>query len=142
MFGYVKPMESELLVREYELYRSVYCGVCRSLRKETGFFSSLFLSYDAAFLAVCRMLLGENALSCKKKACIVHPFKKRSCLVGNPEISYAARVYAVLSYEKLRDTLKDGNFFKKCFALFCQKKSKATCTYSKNQISFRQSCRS
>ena len=111
-------MESELLVREYELYRSVYCGVCRSLRKETGFFSSLFLSYDAAFLAVCRMLLGENALSCKKKACIVHPFKKRSCLVGNPEISYAARVYAVLSYEKLRDTLKDGNFFKKCFALF------------------------
>ena len=118
MFGYVKPLESELLVREYELYRAIYCGVCRSLRKETGVFSSMLLSYDAVFLALCRMLLKDGALNCQKKACIAHPFRKRACLVKDRDISYAARVYAVLSYEKLRDTLRDGGFFKKCFALF------------------------
>ena len=118
MFGYVKPLESELLVREYELYRAIYCGVCRSLRKETGIFSSMLLSYDTVFLALCRMLLKDNALNCKKKACIAHPFRKRACLCNDPDLSYAARVYAILSYEKLRDTLHDGGFFKKCFALF------------------------
>ena len=118
MFGYVKPLESELLVREYELYRAVYCGVCRSLRKETGAFSSMLLSYDAVFLALCRMLLKGGALTCKKKACIAHPFRKRACLLKDGDVSYAARVYAVLSYEKMRDTLRDGSFFKKCFALF------------------------
>ncbi len=117
MFGYVKPMESELLVREYELYRAIYCGVCRSLRKETGIFSSVFLSYDTVFLALCRMLLKDNALTCKKKACIAHPFRKRACLCNDPDLSYAARVYAILSYEKLRDSLHDGGFFKKCLAL-------------------------
>ena len=30
MFGYVKPAYPELLVKEYELYRAVYCGICEA----------------------------------------------------------------------------------------------------------------
>ena len=30
MFGYVKPVAKELLVKEYEFYKATYCGICRS----------------------------------------------------------------------------------------------------------------
>ena len=113
MFGYVKPLHSELLVREYEFYRASYCGVCRAMRKQTGFLSSLSLSYDIVFLALCRMLLSDRKVICKHKRCIAHPFKKRACLSGNPSMAFAARASAMLSYEKLLDDRLDGGFFKR-----------------------------
>lgn len=113
MFGYVKPYESELLVREYEFYRAAYCGVCRAMRRETGFLSSLSLSYDVVFLALCRMLLTDKKVACKHKRCIAHPLKKRACLSGNEAITYAARASAMLSYEKLLDDKIDGSFFRR-----------------------------
>lgn len=30
MFGYIRPVESELLVKEYEFYRAVYCSLCKT----------------------------------------------------------------------------------------------------------------
>ena len=113
MFGYVKPLHSELLVREYDFYRASYCGVCRAMRKQTGFLSSLSLSYDIVFLALCRMLLSDRKVACKHKRCVAHPFKQRPCLSGNEALEYAARASALLSYEKLLDDKLDGSFFKK-----------------------------
>ncbi len=113
MFGYVKPLHAELLVREYDFYRASYCGVCRAMRKQTGFLSSLSLSYDIVFLALCRMLLSDRRVTCKHKRCVAHPLKKRPCLSGNEALEYAARASALLSYEKLLDDKLDGGFFKK-----------------------------
>ena len=36
LFGYVKPVPAELRVKEYELYRSVYCGLCVSMKKRVS----------------------------------------------------------------------------------------------------------
>lgn len=107
MFGYVKPRHADLLVREYEFYRAAYCGVCRAMRRETGFLSSLSLSYDAVFLALCRMLTTDRRVTCKKKRCIAHPLKKRPCLCENAALSYAARAFALLAEEKLEDDRRD-----------------------------------
>ena len=57
MFGYVRPYVPDLRVREHELYRAVYCGLCRSMGKHTGCASSFTLSYDFVFLAAVRMVL-------------------------------------------------------------------------------------
>ena len=76
MFGYVRPRHTELLVREYDFYRAVYCGVCRSMKKKTGRASSFALSYDVVFLALVRMLYTDRALSCRKCRCMAHPCKK------------------------------------------------------------------
>jgi len=113
MFGYVKPLHSELLVREYDFYRAAYCGVCRAMRKQTGFLSSLSLSYDIVFLALCRMLLSDRRVLCKHRRCVAHPLKKRPCLSDNEALTYAARVSALLSYEKLLDDKLDGSVFKR-----------------------------
>ena len=107
MFGYVKPRADDLLVKEYEFFRAVYCGVCRAMRKETGFFSSFALSYDIVFLAVCRMLLTDRSCTYKRCRCIAHPCRARGSLTDNEALPFAARVSAVLLYEKCLDDKKD-----------------------------------
>lgn len=108
MFGYVKPRPDDLLVKEYEFFRAAYCGVCRAMRKETGFFSSFALSYDIVFLAVCRMLLTDRHVRFRRCRCIAHPCRARSCASENEALSFAARVSAVLLYEKCLDDKADA----------------------------------
>ena len=55
MFGYVKPVVTELLVKEYEFYKATYCGICRSMKKNTGALSNVTLSYDSVFLPSVRL---------------------------------------------------------------------------------------
>ena len=108
MFGYVKPVKEELLVREYEFYRATYCGICRAMKHHTGMLSNVSLSYDSVFLALVRMLYVEDAkISAENRRCIAHPMKKRPMLAENAAIEYTARAFAILTYYKLRDDLSD-----------------------------------
>ena len=52
MFGYIRPQKGELLVREFEQYRGVYCGLCKQLGKSYGFAARMTLSYDCTFLGL------------------------------------------------------------------------------------------
>ena len=45
MFGYVKPAYGELRVREHELYKAYYCGLCRAMGRTTGQLSRFSLNY-------------------------------------------------------------------------------------------------
>ncbi len=113
MLGYVRADMPELRMREYECYRSLYCGLCRHMGKCTGQCSRMSLSYDFVFLAAVRMsLLGEE-IKIKKKRCIVHPLKKRASAVDSPTLRYCADASALLSYHKLRDDLSDERGAKK-----------------------------
>ena len=114
MFGYVKPVASELLVKDYEFYRATYCGICRSMKNHTGALSNITLSYDSVLLALVRMLyIPDSEISAKKKRCIAHPVKKRCMLNENPAIEYTARAFAILTYHKLLDDIRDEGFKKR-----------------------------
>jgi hypothetical protein len=77
LFGYVKPVPNELLVKEYEFYKATYCGVCRAMKHHTGFFSNVTLTYDSVLLALVRMLFVEDEkLSARRRRCVAHPLKK------------------------------------------------------------------
>ncbi len=108
MFGYVKPDKAELLVKEYELYRATYCGICRAMKKYTGALSSVTLTYDSVFLALVRMLyLPDGAVTAKKRRCIAHPLDSRPMLDCNEALEYTARAFAILTYYKMKDDLHD-----------------------------------
>lgn len=108
MFGYVKPVVADLLVREHEFYRAAYCGVCRAMKHHTGSLSNITLSYDSVFLALVRMLyLEDSEYSAKMRRCVAHPLKKRPMLSENEAIEYTARAFAILSYYKMADDLHD-----------------------------------
>ena len=107
MFGFVKPLVPELKVKDSDFYRSVYCGLCRSMSKHTGGISAFTLSYDMTFFALCRMALSDTDVSFERIRCKAHPTKKRTVLCDNAELEYAARVSGVLVYYNCKDDLRD-----------------------------------
>lgn len=114
MFGYVKPVLGEMLVREHEFYKATYCSICRAMKKHTGVLSNVTLSYDSVFLALVRMLyIPDGDFAAENRRCIAHPMKKRPMLKENSAIEYTARAFAVLTYYKLKDDLQDESGLKK-----------------------------
>ena len=114
MFGYVKPVVAEMLVREHEVYKATYCGICRAMKKHTGFLSNVTLSYDSVFLALIRMLyIPDCEFKAEQRRCIAHPAKKKPMLKENEAIEYTAKAFAVLTYYKLRDDLSDERGLKR-----------------------------
>ena len=108
VFGYVKPVNSELLVKEYEFYKATYCGVCRSMKKCTGALSNVLHSYDSVFLALVRMLFSPSEnIKARRGRCIAHPLKARAMLVRSEATDYTACAFAILTYYKLLDDIHD-----------------------------------
>ena len=114
VFGYVKPVVSELLVKENEFYRATYCGVCRAMKKYTGTLSNALLTYDSVFLALVRMAyIPDSELGSKMRRCIAHPLKRRNMLNDNSALEYTARAFGILSYYKMKDDLSDEKLGKR-----------------------------
>lgn len=116
MFGFVKPFVPELKVKEHEYYRSIYCGLCRSMRKHTGGTSALTLSYDMVFFALVRLALGDDHhIVLRRRRCFLHPFRRRSMADDRAEISYTARISALLAKAKCEDGIRDEKGAKRLF---------------------------
>ncbi len=116
MFGYLRPQNTELRVKEDELYRAVYCGLCRTMRKKISFFASLTLNYDFVFLALLRAEITAETFHFCQHRCPVHPLKKRNCAkLDSDALYFTALVHLALSYEKLKDDRRDRDhsFFKR-----------------------------
>ena len=109
MFGYVRPCVPELKVKDNELYRATYCGLCRTMGKTTGAFSKVALNYDFVFLALVRMALGKDEVTVKMRRCPVHPLKKRPMIEPNESLKYSARATTILTRLKLKDNINDSH---------------------------------
>jgi len=107
MFGYVRPLVPALRVREYELYRSVYCGLCRTMGTVSGQLSRMTLSYDFCFLALVRMILTENEPGFERARCLMHPLHKRLMAEENASLRYTAVSAAYLAECKRLDDMAD-----------------------------------
>ena len=133
MFGYVKPVKADLLVKEYEFYKATYCGICRSMKSHTGALSPVTLTYDSVFLALVRMaFIPDSELKAKMSRCLAHPLKKRCMLVDNPAIQYTAEVFAVLTYYKLLDDTKDEKLLRRIGTGLVKPVSKRAVKLAKN----------
>ena len=114
MFGYVKPYNPELRVRELEEYKAVYCGLCKQLGRSFGVFARFTLSYDFAFLAMLKTALdSEICPETERCACIAHPFCKRIRVRENAAMQMAARTAMISVYYKLLDDRADEGFFRR-----------------------------
>lgn len=112
MFGYVVANEQELRIREFHLYRSYYCGLCKDLGEYYGQPSRLTLSYDTTFLALLLTSLYEPKDSFAKTRCIAHPFERHPTR-RNEYTRYAADINILLSYYACMDDWQDERNFKK-----------------------------
>jgi len=131
LFGYIIINKPELKIREYEMYRAYYCGLCKVLKEEYGFFGRISLSYDMTFLALLLDALyePENNISCER--CIVHPVAKHK-VCTNKFSKYAADMNIMLSYHKCKDDWNDErSLIKGAYAKLLERKmSGKDVTYS------------
>ncbi len=114
MFGYVRPLQSELKVKEYEIYKAVYCGLCKELKRRYGFSASFVLSYDFSFLALLQMGLAQHpAFHFDRERCPFHPTARRGVCASNEGLAFAAGMSCLTFYHKVADNRADGRFFQR-----------------------------
>ena len=114
MYGYVRPERSELKLREYEVFRGVYCGLCHTLKKRYGPLLRYAVNYDLTFLA---MLLAEpEAPRTSLRRCPYHPLRRAVCPESSASLDAAADYTVILAYWKLRDEAEDAGPMKAFFS--------------------------
>ena len=117
MFGYLRPEREELRIREYELYRSAYCGLCKRLGKDYGIITRLTLSYDCTVLAMLAASLKGERSCVRAGRCRINPMKKcLFCDTDGEAMRLAGGVTVIMAYYKLSDTIADSGFFKRLAA--------------------------
>lgn len=134
MFGYIMPEKPELKIKEFEIYRAYYCGVCKSIGKRHGQLKRMTLTYDAAFLALllCSILKIDTKLV--KEHCMVHPVKKHF-ITYNEIIDYSSDINIILAYNNMKDKWEDDKSKIALMGMAAFKK-----VYKKLKINYPEKC--
>lgn len=105
MFGYITPLKAELKVREYDIFKAYYCGLCREIG-EKSYVSKMTLTYDMTFLALLLSSIYMDRTGTQKNFC---PFKmaKIEMISKNPYLEYAAEMNILLANRKFLDDYND-----------------------------------
>lgn len=107
MFGYIRPLECELKVREQAEYRGFYCGLCKSIGARYGQAERLSLSYDCAFLGALLAAISGGA-GFSRGNCGPRCYRgKRPIANPSPELDYAADVNILLAWYQAADDAAD-----------------------------------
>lgn len=121
MFGYIKVDRAELLGKEYDAYKGVYCSLCKQLGRDYSIFARFILSYDCTFYAVLALDICESPPCYKQGRCRFNPFKK--CAYAQTQslaLSLAAALSVISAYYKLKDDLLDSPWYKRIFLRLAQ----------------------
>ena len=106
MFGYIVVNQPELRIREFDMYHSYYCGLCRVLKEKYGRVGQMTLSYDMTFVLMLLTGLYEPETVCGKSRCIMHPGKKHEYRY-NELTEYVADMNMLMTEYKCMDDWKD-----------------------------------
>lgn len=132
MFGYIKICKDELKIRDFNLFRSHYCGLCKALKRGYGFASRMGLSYDVTFLALLLAAVSEEKPQIAPERCIANPFRHRPVCSGSDSLDYTAAVNVILMSAKLSDDWHDEHSVRSlaCMPLLLRAKHKIKKQYA------------
>jgi len=113
VFGYIRVKKEELKIKNFEVYKAVYCSLCKKLGKSYGILSRLTLSYDFAFLSLLNISLKSGCVSFERKRCAFNPLKKCNYCKSSGELDMPSAAAMIMLYYKILDNIKDEKGFKK-----------------------------
>lgn len=123
MFGYVVVNKPELKIKEFDIYKGYYCGLCNALRKRHGITGQLTLTYDMTFLTILLSSLYEPDITDEMHRCIVHPMSRHR-MISSKFTDYTADMNVLLAYHKAKDDWEDEhNVLKLAFSKLLQNKT-------------------
>ncbi len=106
MFGYVIVNKAEMKFKEFDVYHSYYCGLCRKLKEKYGATGQISLSYDMTFLLMLLSGLYEPETTKSSCKCIAHPFEEHVTR-SNVFTDYMADMNVLFAYYKCQDDWED-----------------------------------
>lgn len=106
MFGYIIINKAEMKFKEFDIYHSFYCGICRDLKRKYGLCGQMSLSYDMTFLAILLTGLYEPETRTGSCKCVAHPFESHETR-NNIFTEYAADMNLLFACFKCRDDWED-----------------------------------
>ena len=106
MFGYVVMNKPEIKFKDFDMYRSFYCGLCRELKERYGLSGQITLTYDMTFVILLLSGLYEPPTKKGSTRCIVHPVRRQQ-VRKNAITEYAADMNIFLTYYKCKDDWND-----------------------------------
>lgn len=125
MFGYVVMNKPEMKFKDFDLYRSFYCGLCRELREKYGISGQLSLTYDMTFVVMLLSGLYEPPTRKGTTRCIMHPIQKQQ-VRKNAITEYAADMNLLFTYYKCMDDWKDEKKYSRLgYAKLLERKNEA-----------------
>lgn len=114
MFGYITPDINELKVKEYALFQSYYCGLCRVLKRE--YKTTACLNYDAVFVYILKDGLNNaDFYEPKNIKCGLHRVRGKPAIITD-SADYVAAVNIMMAYYKLKDDIADEGIIKHLIA--------------------------
>ena len=113
MLGYVRAYKPELKCSEYDVYKGVYCTLCKTLLRRYSPLGQLFLSYDAAFFALMLFASQPQCPSMQSSRCCYNPAKQCLSCGKSVQMDFCADVSVLLYYYQILDHLHDKGFWKK-----------------------------
>ena len=84
--------------KDYEKFKSYYCGLCHEIKNNFGNIPRLSLNFDMTFIAVLFDALDAEKTAYEPFKCILHPSKRRIKVCNSNAVKYAAFLNISLFY--------------------------------------------
>lgn len=108
MFGYVRYDMPNLYIKDFMLYKALYCGLCKGIGVSCGQAARMGLTYDVAFLSALLHNIAGIDIKVEKSHCFEHAIRKRPIAAVDPLTEELGALNTVLCYYKLSDDVADG----------------------------------
>lgn len=108
MFGYIKTDTPNMYVKDTVLYKSVYCGLCKSIGCSCGTRCRFALNYDLTFLSAFLHNVCNVDFNVKKQRCLIHWIIKRPVAEVTELSKKVACLNVILAHYKLVDDFVDN----------------------------------
>lgn len=109
MIGYMKPLKGAFSKEDQDLYRSFYCGLCRTLKYEYGVTSMAALNYELVSVLLLLAAMAPEPSRLTSRSCSMTPLYWRKMAGENDGGFYgAASVTVIAAFLELQDNLHDS----------------------------------
>ena len=108
MFGYVRYDLPNLYMKDFMLYKAMYCGLCKGIGKACGNAARIGLTYDVAFLSALLHNIAGIDVKIERSHCVQHSIRKRPIACVDELTKELGALNTVLLYYKLTDDIEDA----------------------------------
>lgn len=108
MFGYVIIDKPNILIKDFQTYRSYYCGLCKRIGNNYGQLMRMTVNYDIVLLSLLLHNYEKVVPIFEEERCIAHPIgKKVPVAKSNDILDKVVHINTILGYYKVVDNVID-----------------------------------